>query len=79
MVLTTPTNYKLKAVHVAVTWGRRCAKLVFLSDHGSDHVSRDPRERWDILQIKGVGEREGLWNKVSSLPGSSLAFVLSIY
>ena len=67
MVLTTPTNYKLKAVHVAATWGRRCSKLVFLSDHGSDHVSRDPGERWEILQIKGVGGREGLWDKVSSL------------
>ena len=68
MVLTTPANYKLKAVHVAATWGRRCSKLVFLSDHGSDHVSRDPGERWEILQIKGVGGREGLWDKVSSLP-----------
>ena len=75
MVLTTPTNYKLKAVHVAATWGRRCSKLVFLSDHGSDHVSSG--ERWEILQIKGVGGREGLWDKVSSLPISRVLLHLS--
>ena len=66
MVLTTPSNYKLKAVHVAATWGRRCSKLVFLSDHGHGHVSRDPGETWDVLEIRGVQGREALWDKVSS-------------
>ena len=64
MVLTTPSNYRLKAVHVAATWGRRCSKLVFLSDHGPGHGSRDPGETWEILEIRGVEGREGLWDKV---------------
>ena len=64
MVLTTPSNYKLKAVHVAATWGRRCSKLVFLSDDGTGHGSRDPGETWEILEIQGVEGREGLWDKV---------------
>ena len=64
MVLTTPSNYKQKAVHVAATWGRKCSKLVFLSDHGPGHGPRDPGETWEILEIRGVEGREGLWDKV---------------
>ena len=65
MVLTTPSNFKMKAVHVAATWGRRCSKLVFLSDHGSGHVSRDSGDTWEVLEIRGVKGREALWEKVT--------------
>ena len=27
LVLTTPRNHRLKAVHVQATWGRRCSEL----------------------------------------------------
>ena len=64
MVLTTPANFHLKAVHVAATWGRRCGKLVFLSDHVSGHVSRDPGQSWEVLEIRGAVGREKLWDKV---------------
>ena len=67
MVLTTPSNYKLKAVHVAATWGRRCSKLVFLSDHGPGQRSPDQGESWEILQMRGVEGRERLWDKVRYL------------
>ena len=65
MVLTTPSNFKLKAVHVAATWGRRCSKLVFLSDHGSGHVYSDSGDTWEVLEIRGVKGREALWDKVN--------------
>ena len=65
MVLTTPSNFKLKAVHVAATWGRRCSKLVFLSDHGSGHVYSDSGATWEVLEIRGVKGREALWDKVN--------------
>ena len=62
MVLTAPQNYHNKAVHVAATWGRRCTKLIFVSD-----VS-DTRVTWpghvDIVELEGVTGREHLWNKV---------------
>ena len=32
LVLTSPANYRARAVHVAATWGRRCHKLIFISD-----------------------------------------------
>jgi glycoprotein-N-acetylgalactosamine 3-beta-galactosyltransferase len=31
-VMTTPDNHLSKAVHIQATWGRRCTKLLFVSE-----------------------------------------------
>ena len=35
LVLTTPRNHRLKAVHVQATWGRRCSELGEVTPPGS--------------------------------------------
>ena len=31
-VMTTPENHMSKAVHIQATWGRRCTKLIFVTE-----------------------------------------------
>ena len=38
LVLTTPRNHRLKAVHVQATWGRRCSELGEASPPGNTVV-----------------------------------------
>ena len=61
MVLTTPKNYKKKAVHVQATWGRKCNTLVFLSD--TSRVLKKP-ENLQVIELVGTRGREKLWEKV---------------
>jgi glycoprotein-N-acetylgalactosamine 3-beta-galactosyltransferase len=32
MVMTTPEHHESRAIHVMATWGRRCTKLLFVSE-----------------------------------------------
>ena len=38
LVLTTPRNHRLKAVHVQATWGRRCSELGEVTPPGNTVV-----------------------------------------
>ena len=38
LVLTTPHNHRLKAVHVQATWGRRCSELGEVTPPGNTVV-----------------------------------------
>ena len=60
MVLTQ--KYHDKAVHVAATWGRRCTKLIFVSDVSDTRVTGQGNV--DIVEMEGVTGRKHLWNKV---------------
>jgi len=60
VILTSPYNYKKKAVHVEATWGKKCNDLVFLSD-ASDVEKPD---NLDIIELLGVTGRDKLWDKI---------------
>ena len=38
LVLTTPRNHRLKAVHVQATWGRRCSELGEVTPPGNTEI-----------------------------------------
>ena len=64
LVITSPTNYLTKAVHVAATWASGCSRLVFLSDDSEPGAARP--DQLDILELPGLAGREKLWQKVSA-------------
>ena len=65
MILTSPASLLLKGVHVSATWGARCDTLVFLSDKSSSTSnSINSISNLTVLEVEGVGGREGLWSKV---------------
>ena len=43
-IMTSPENHKVKAVHILATWGKRCNKIVFVSE-------KDDKSGLPIMQV----------------------------
>lgn len=55
-VLTYPGNHQAKVPHIRNTWGKKCNKLLFMSD------TADP-DQPDIVALPIETGRAHLWNK----------------
>lgn len=63
LVMTTPQHHDSRAIHVMATWGRRCTKLMFISEQfdsrlpiflvnvttGRDELTVKHRLAWDYV------------------------------
>ncbi|XP_077534709.1 glycoprotein-N-acetylgalactosamine 3-beta-galactosyltransferase 1-like [Haemaphysalis longicornis] len=58
-VLTHPKNIRLKARHVAATWGRRCTKLLFMSTKSDKRLP-------SALELSVSEKRNALWAKTKA-------------
>ncbi|KAH9377868.1 hypothetical protein HPB48_020846 [Haemaphysalis longicornis] len=58
-VLTHPNNIRLKARHVAATWGRRCTKVFFMSTKSDKGLS-------SALELSVSENRNALWAKTKA-------------
>jgi len=38
-IMTNPKNHKSKALHVQLTWGKRCNKIIFMSSKTGRYLS----------------------------------------
>ena len=58
LVLTTKKYHRTRAIHVKQTWGRRCTKLIFVSDFDDEELG--------AIAISNLSSYASLWAKVKA-------------
>ena len=56
VVLTTKKYHRTRAVHLKKTWGKRCTKLIFVSDYDDDEIG--------AVAVSNHTSYETVWGKI---------------